>query len=97
MTAFESHFQESLKEERDHQEEIQLSTSASNLNKSIDNLSPKYFKSALDLSEEVKSQCKRKLSAPIPIAQNIGLLFNKLGEGLRGSYYSKLICKGFLF
>ena len=95
MTAIESHLPEALKEERDHQEELQSSTSVSNLNKSIDNLSPKNFKSTLDLSEEIKAQCKRKLSAPIP--QNISLFIDKLGQGPRGSYYSKLMCKGFLF
>ena len=96
MTDIEPHFQESLKNERDHQEEFQSSTSASNLNISIDNLSPKGLKSTLILGEEVQPQCKRKLSAPISIPQNIGLLINKLGQGPRGSYYSKLISKGLL-
>ena len=96
MTDIEPHFQEISKEERDHLEELQSSTSASILNKSIDNLSPKNLKSSLELNEEVQAQCKRKLSAPISIPQNIGLLINKLGQGPRGSYYSKLISKGLL-
>jgi hypothetical protein len=96
MTDIEPHFPEGLKEERDHQEELQSSTAASNLNKSIDNISPRNLKSALDLGEEVQPQCRRKLSAPISIPQNIGLLINRLGQGLRGSYYSKLISKGLL-
>ena len=83
MTDIEPHFPEGLKEERDHQEELQSSTAASNLNKSIDNISPRNLKSALDLGEEVQPQ-------------NIGLLINRLGQGLRGSYYSKLISKGLL-
>ena len=96
MTDFEPHFPEALKEERDHQEGLQSSTTASNLNKSIDNLSPKNLKSALDFGEEVQPLCRRKLSAPISINQNIGLLINRFGQGSRGSYYSKLICKGLL-
>ena len=73
MTDIEPHFPEGLKEERDHQEELQSSTAASNLNKSIDNISPRNLKSALDLGEEVQPQCRRKLSTPLSIPQHIGL------------------------
>ncbi len=82
-----------LKEESEQQDELRSSTTASNLNKSIDNLSPHdMIKSGLGNIFEFES--KRKLSAPL--SNVVGLNISKLGKGTRGSYYNKLFCKGFI-
>ena len=81
-----------LKEENEHLDELRCSTTASNLNRSIENLAPKdILKSELGFICE--SQWKRKLSAPL--SDMVRLNINKLGKGTRGSYYNKLFCKGF--
>ena len=80
----------------EEQDENQSSTSASNLNKSIDNLSHKDLQSHLDFTKKIQEQYKRKLSTPLSISQNIGLNITKLSKCPRSSFYNKLICKGFL-
>ena len=74
-------------------EEFQSSASTSNLNDSIDNLGPKK-KTSLDITEEIKTQSRRKLSAPFSISQNSRLNLEKYGYGPRVSYFNKLMCKG---
>ena len=85
-----------IKGEEEQQEEFQSSTSASNLNKSIDNLGPNNLGENLDFTETIKEQFKRKLSAPISISQNMGLNITTLAKCPRNSYFNKLICKGLL-
>ena len=85
-----------VKGEEEQQDECQSSTSASNLNKSIDGLCPKNLGANLDFTEIIKEQYKRKLSAPISISQNMGLNITKLAKCPRNSYFNKLICKGLL-
>lgn len=89
----EIHEIEIKKENYEQTDEIQSSTSTSNLNDSIDNLGPKEKKS-LDITEEIKAQSRRKLSAPFSISQNSRLNLEKYGYDPRVSYYSKLMCKG---
>ena len=56
------------KEEKiEQQDDFQSSTSASNLNKSIDNIAPSDLQSLLDRTEKINTQSRRKLSAPISI------------------------------
>ena len=85
-----------IKGEEEQQDEFQSSTSASNLNKSIDNLGPNNLGANLDFTEVIKEHYKRKLSAPISISQNMRLNITKLARCPRGSYFSKLISKGLL-
>ena len=85
-----------LKGEEEQQDEFQSSTSASNLNKSIDCLGPNKLGENLDFTEIIKEEYKRKLSAPISISQNMGLNIAKLARCPRSSYFSKLISKGLL-
>ena len=85
-----------IKGEEEQQDEFQSSTSASNLNKSIDNLGPNNLGENLDFTETIKEQFKRKLSAPISISQNIELNLRKLARCPRNSYFNKLLCKGLL-
>ena len=85
-----------LKGEEEQQDEFHSSTSASNLNKSIDCLGPNKLGENLDFTEIIKEQYKRKLSAPISISQNMGLNITKLARCPRNSYFNKLICKGLL-
>ena len=88
-----SNVQLELKEENEQLDELRCSTTASNLNRSIDNLAAKdLLKSELGTIGE--SQWKRKLSAPL--SNMVRFNINKLGKGPRGSYYNKLFCKGFL-
>ena len=85
-----------LKGEEEQQDEFQSSTSASNLNKSIDCLGPNKLGENLDFTEIIKQEYKRKLSAPISISQNMGLNITKFARCPRNSYFNKLICKGLL-
>ena len=85
------------KEEKiEQQEDFQSSTSASNLNKSIDNLAPSDLQPLLDRTEKINTQSRRKLSAPISITPNIILNIEKIGKGAKSSYYNMLISKGLL-
>ena len=83
-----------VKGEEEQQDEFQSSTSASNLNKSIDGLVPKNLGENLDFTETIKEQNKRKFSAPLSIS--MGLNIAKLARCPRNSYFSKLISKGLL-
>ena len=103
MTGTESSLEETNqilsqgKEVDEPQDELQYSTTASNLNKSNDNLCQKDLKSNLDLSDEVRIHFKRKLSAPPSINSIIGLNISKYGKCPRSSYFNSLLCKGLLF
>ena len=78
-------------------DELQYSTSASNLDKSNDNLGHKELRSNLDLSDEIQFQFKRKLSAPTSINKIISLNISKFGKCPKSSYFNSLLCKGLLF
>ena len=85
-----------IKNEEEQQDEFQSSTSASNLNKSIDYLGPIGLGANLDFTEKIKENYKRKLSAPISISPNMELNILKLARCPRKSYFNKLIYKGLL-
>ena len=87
-------FPKEKEETVEQQDEQQSSTAASNLNTSIDNLSPKNMRPNLDITEEI-ALSKRKLSAPISFSQNMRFNIEKLGKGPKRAYYDKLLCKGF--
>ena len=74
-------------------DDIQTSTSASNLNNSVDNLGAKN-ETPLDITEEIKAESRRKLSAPFSISQNAKLNIEKNGKGTRMAYFNKLLSKG---
>ena len=81
------------KENFEQVDDIQSSASTSNLNKSIDDLGPKN-ETHLDITEEIKTQSRRKFSAPFSISQNAKLNIEKYGKGPRLSYFNKLMSKG---
>ena len=79
----------------EQQDDLQSSTAASNLNKSIDNLSLKNMISNLDITEEIQALSKRKLSAPISFSQTMRFNIERLGKGPKRAYFDKLLSKGF--
>ena len=86
---------EALDGEAIYADETQPSTAGSDLNSSIENLKQKRIKIE-SIEKDEKSKMDRKPSAPSSIPRSISLDLSKCGKGPRGSYFSKLLCKGLL-
>ena len=83
-----------FKEEDKLQDENRLSTAASDLNKSLENLGPKNLN--IEYIDQ-KDLINRKESAPCSISSNLPFNLLKCGKGPKGDYFNKLLCKGLLY
>lgn len=82
-----------IKEEDELQDDNRLSTAASELNKSLENLGPKNIN--IEFIDQ-KDLVNRKHSAPCSSSSNLSLNLLKCGKGPKGAYFNKLLCKGLL-
>ena len=78
----------------EHQDDL-TTTDNSNLNNSVEYLSPKELKSDLEFNKKVE-HFNRKLSAPNPQILKLTLSQINAGNRLRCSYINRLMCKGLL-
>jgi len=84
-----------ISEIRDEHQDDLTTTDNSNLNNSVEYLSPKELKSDLEFNKKVE-HFNRKLSAPNPQILKLTLSQINAGNRLRCSYINRLMCKGLL-
>ena len=84
-----------ISEIRDEHQDDLTTTDNSNLNNSVEYLSPKELKSDLEFNKKVE-HFNRKLSAPNPQILKLTLSQINARNRLRCSYINRLMCKGLL-